>query len=437
MATVEERSIVHFGSNLKRLGVSRVSLTWDAASQGMRASHYALQPLANRIAADPRDFDAHEAVFLAYDHDLDVMFVAAIHRTIRGQGAGGVRCWRYDRAIDAIIDGLRLSRGMTRKNALAGLWWGGGKGLIAYSDGVDVQEPGRRREIYAAYGRFITSLRGCYVTAEDVGTSVDDMEAVFSATRFTTCVPPRLGGSGNPSIATARGTVRGMEAALAHLDKGGLEDKTVAVQGLGHVATPMLMELQEKGVARAIGTDIDAATVDEGKARFGDWLDARIVDRGDNAVLAEDVDIVAPCAVGGVLNKETIDTIVAPIVCGAANNQLADPLTDDRRLQRRGALFMPDFLVNRMGIVNCADEQYGYATGDSKLEKHLGTDWDGSIYNLSLRILAEAAESGATPAGIARRIADERSAEAHPVWGHRGAEIIASLVRDGWADATD
>ena len=400
-------------------GIRRFWLVWDGE---VKASHPALEPLARFLREDRRDFDQHEGIFGQLAPATGVLQAAFIHRTCRGQGAGGVRLWRYSTVEDFLRDGLRLARGMTLKNALAGLWWGGGKGVMAQGTGTS----GDRRRIYEEYGDFITSIQGCYVTAEDVGTSVEDMAAVFSRTRFTTCIPAELGGSGNPSVPTARGVIRGMEAALAHLGLGTLAGKTVAVQGLGHVGEPLVGFLREKGVARIVGSDIDP-----GRRLAG--VEVRIVERGDNSILFEEADIVAPCATGGVLGPATIAHIRAPIVCGAANNQLEDPERDDLLLQERGVLYLPDFLVNRMGIVNCADEQYGFVEPDPRVEAHLGGEWENSVYNLSLSLLDEARRTGRPPARVALELAEQRSRELHPVWGHRGAEIIRSLVRNGWA----
>jgi leucine dehydrogenase len=416
-----------FCSLLADQGIRRFWLVWDGE---VKASHPALEPLARFLREDRRDFDQHEGIFVQLAPETGVLQAAFIHRTCRGQGAGGVRFWRYSNVEDFLRDGLRLAKGMTLKNALAGLWWGGGKGVMAQGTGTSAGISANRRRIYEEYGDFITSIQGCYVTAEDVGTSVEDMAAVFSRTRFTTCIPPALGGSGNPSVPTARGVVRGMEAALAHLGLGTLAGKTVAVQGLGHVGEPLAGFLREKGVARIVGSDIDPARQLPG-------VEVRIVERGDNSILFEKADIVAPCATGGVLGPATIPHIKAPIVCGAANNQLEDPERDDLMLQERGILYLPDFLVNRMGIVNCADEQYGFVEPDPRVEAHLGTpegdEWENSVYNLSLSVLDEARRTGRPPARVALDLAEQRSRELHPVWGHRGAEIIRSLVRNGWA----
>jgi glutamate dehydrogenase/leucine dehydrogenase len=424
-----------FCAELARHEIRRFFLVWDEEAGRMQASHPLLEPLARLLEEDRRDFDQHEGIFVQVAPITGVLQGAFIHRTCRGQGAGGVRFWRYDTMEDYLRDGLRLARGMTHKNALAGLWWGGGKGVIARRTGQDAADPADpdiRRAIYEEYGAFITSLQGCYVTAEDVGASVEDMAAIFRQTRFTTCIPPGLGGSGNPSAPTARGVVRGMEAALRHLGRGTLEGKTVAVQGLGHVGEPLVQFLAEKGVRRVVGSDIDPSRR-ELVGRFpGLELEVRIVERGDNSILAEPADIVAPCATGGILNPRTIPTIQAPIVCGAANNQLEDPERDDVLLQERGIIYLPDFLVNRMGIVNCADEQYGYLEDDPRIENHLGDTWDNSVFNLSLKVLEEAQRTGRTTARVALDLAEERSRELHPVWGHRGAGIVRSLVQNGW-----
>jgi leucine dehydrogenase len=376
-------------------------------------------------------------VFVQRAPATGVLQAVFIHRTCRGQGAGGVRFWRYGTVEEFLQDGLRLAKGMTHKNALAGIWWGGGKGVLAKETGR-ADDPAARHRVYQEYGDLLTRLRGAYVTAEDAGTSEDDMAAIFTRTRFATCIPPSLGGSGNPSVPTTRGVLRGMEAALAHLGRCGLAGKTVAVQGLGNVGLPLTGFLRERGVARVIGADADPARCALVRERFPDGggftLEVRATARGDNTILAEPADIVAPCATGGVLSPATIPTIRAPIVCGSANNQLLDPEHDDFLLAERGIVYLPDFLVNRMGIVNCADEQYGSFAADPRLEAHLGDTWENSIYNLSLAILAESKKTGEPPARVALRRAEERSLELHPMWGHRGAMIIRSLVANGWAE---
>lgn len=426
---LEALSPQEFCAFLAGNGIRRFFLAWNPGQHRVVASHPALQPLADFVGADGRDFDRHEGIFVQVAPETGVLQAAVVHRTCRGQAAGGVRYWTYDTVEQFLRDGLRLARGMTHKNALAGIWWGGGKGVMAQGTGQ-----GARRRVYEEYGAFISSLLGCYVTAEDVGTSVDDMAAVFSRTRFTTCIPEALGGSGNPSVPTALGVVRGMEAALHHRGRGTLEGKTVAIMGLGHVGTPLVGFLHERKVGRIVGTDIDPARESDIRRLWPDLdLTVRVVPRDDTSILAEPADIVSPCATGAILSPATIPAIAAPIVCGAANNQLADPESDDRLLAARGITYLPDFLVNRMGIVTCADEQFGYVDDDPAIQQHLGLEWENGVYRLSLAVLDEAQRTRRTPHRVALDLAERRSFEQHPIWGHRGPLIIETLARRGWA----
>ncbi|MEN8194373.1 MAG: Glu/Leu/Phe/Val dehydrogenase dimerization domain-containing protein, partial [Bacteroidota bacterium] len=379
------------------------------------------------------DFEEHEGLFVQLSSKFDTLLGAFVHRTNRGQAAGGVRYWSYEDMEDYLRDGLRLAKGMTHKNALAGLWWGGGKGVMSHNPDVDKNDPEVRELLYKEYGEFITSINGCYVTAEDVGTSVDDMANIFSNTRFTTCIPHKVGGSGNPSIPTARGVVTGMEAAIQHLSGESLEGKTIVVQGLGHVAIPMIKFLFEKNVKKIIGCDIFPDVVEHSKIEFNEEsFETRLVDKGVNSILFEECDILAPCATGGILNKNTIPNIKAKIICGAANNQLEDPQTDDEKLFKRDIIYVPDFLTNRMGIVNCADEQAGYVNDDPIIERHLSQDWEYSIYQMATKVLKESKETNVPPGKVAIQLADKLSRENNPIYGHRSQLIIDSLVKGGW-----
>ena len=419
---------------LAEAGLHRGVLIWDQDAGTLQTTHPALNPIRDALLADERDFDAHEALFFEIGSESGHLLTAALHRTRRGQGAGGVRYWSYNSVEGFVRDALRLSRGMGRKNALAGLWWGGGKGVIARRADSNHHDPAVRAAVFRDYGRFISGLRGCYVTAEDVGTTPADMIHIHATTRFTTCVPPTLGGSGNPSILTARGVVVAMEAALQWLDRGDLAGKTVAMQGLGNVARYMIGDLLERDVARIIGVDIDPGSVQEARDRFPDpRLEARLIQAGDQSILAAEADVLAPNAVGGTLRPATIPNIRAPIVCGAANNPLEDPDRDARALHERDILFVPDFLANRMGIVNCANEQYGWIPTDPAVESHLDRDSEHGIHQRCLAVFERARESGATPMAEAERLADELSEQLHPIWGHRSQDLIRYLLESGWA----
>ncbi|NNG28113.1 MAG: Glu/Leu/Phe/Val dehydrogenase, partial [Ignavibacteriaceae bacterium] len=220
--------------------INKYYFIFDDEQNRLVASHPILQPIADYFSEDKRDFIKHEGMFFQVSEKYEMLHGAFVHRTNRGQAAGGVRFWKYENIENYFRDGLRLAAGMTFKNALAGLWWGGGKGVIAHNPAYEWSDPEIRINIYKEYGLFISSLKGCYVTAEDLGTKVKDMVEVFSGTRFTTCIPPELGGSGVPAIPTARGVVSGMEAAVEFLKLGSLHGKTVALQGLGHVGIPLL-----------------------------------------------------------------------------------------------------------------------------------------------------------------------------------------------------
>jgi len=224
-----------------------------------------------------------------------------------------------------------------------------------------------------------------------------------------------------------------MEAALEFNHEGALEGKIVAVQGMGNVGGPMIHYLFEKKVEQVIACDINAELVSRVTSDSKNQnLQAKLIERGDNSILATDCDILAPCATGAILNPGTIPDIKARIVCGAANNQLEDSGRDSQLLHEEGILYVPDFLTNRMGIVNCANEQYGFVTEDPFFDKHLSREWEHSIHQTILLVLEESRETGNPPAKVAIRIADELSLQPHPIFGHRGKQIIDSLVADRW-----
>ena len=428
-----KQSAQEFIAFLKAEKINRFYFVYDDQKKQLLSSHPQLQAIADYFSTDRRDFMQHEGVFVQLSEKYDTLLGAFVHRTNRGQAAGGVRYWHYPAMEDYLRDGLRLAKGMTRKNALAGLWWGGGKGVMCHNPEVDKADPQIRRELYREYGAFLSTLQGCYVTAEDVGTHVSDMANVFSQTRFTTCIPQSLGGSGNPSVPTARGVISGMEAALHFAGMGTLQDKTVAVQGMGNVGQPLIRFLFEKGVKKVIAADINALLVDKAKETFKDKnLEAAVIGPGDLSILHTECDILAPCATGAILNPQTIPGIKAGIICGAANNQLADANRDDRLLFDKGILYVPDFLNNRMGIVNCANEQYGYVNRDEFIERHLQKEWKHSVYQTALQVLEESAKNKKPTAQVAMAMADELSMQEHPIFGHRGLRIIQSLVENRW-----
>ncbi len=419
---------------LRRNGLWRGYVITDPPTGELKPSHPVLDSIAQALRIDRRDYQQHEGAFFEIGRESGHLLTAHLHWTRRGQGAGGTRFWSYNTVEDLVRDGLRLSRGMGHKNALAGLWWGGGKGIIARRSDVDYRDAAVRRRIYRDYGRFVSGLCGSYVTAEDVGTTPGDMAWIHSTTRHTTCIPKELGGSGNPSILTAEGVVVAIEAALDFLGLGALAGKTIAMQGLGNVSRFMIEELLRRGVAHILAVDIDDRAVRAITDRYPpSQLTTQQVGPNELSIFSAPCDVLVPNAVGGILSPSTIPMIKARIVCGGANNQLAEMARDAAALQARGILYIPDFLANRMGIVNCANEQYGYFADDPAIRGQLGRDDPNGIYRRCHEILQRASASGRTPAAEAEMLADELGQALHPIWGHRGRRIIEHLVRSGWA----
>ena len=290
----------------------------------------------------------HEEVVYCHNKDAGLKAIIAIHNTVLGPALGGTRMWPYATEQDALNDVLRLSRGMTYKAAVSGLNLGGGKAVIIGDPGQDKSEA-----LFRSFGRFVNSLGGRYITAEDVGIDVNDMEHVFRETEFVTGVHQVHGGSGDPSPFTAYGTLQGLMAALQF--KHGNEDVgkySYAVQGVGHVGMEFVKLLRERG-AKVWVTDMNKAVVQRAVDEFG----CEAV--GLDEIYDVPADVYSPTALGGTINENTIDRIKAKIICGAANNQLATDAIGDE-LQKRGVLYAPDYAVNAGGLMNVSLEIDGY-----------------------------------------------------------------------------
>lgn len=290
-------------------------------------------------------FDDHERVVFRCDPTTGLKSIIAIHSTELGPAAGGCRMWSYASEDDAVKDVLRLSRGMSYKNAMAGLPMGGGKAVIL-GDARKDKSPA----MFEAFGDFVESQGGDYITAEDVGIGVSDMEIVASRTQFVSGLPHESGSAGgDPSPKTARGIFHGIKAAAAHrLGRSDLEGLTVAVQGLGNVGYYLCQDLDNAG-ARLIVADIDEQRVERAVAEFG------AVAVGTDEILFQQADVLAPCALGGILDAQSIPRLNVAVVAGGANNQLAVD-TDGDALMQRGILYAPDYVINAGGIINVAYE---------------------------------------------------------------------------------
>ncbi|HEY5723391.1 MAG TPA: Glu/Leu/Phe/Val dehydrogenase dimerization domain-containing protein [Allosphingosinicella sp.] len=337
---------------------------------------------------DYPDFDDHEIVHFITDRESGLCAVIAVHSTALGPGAGGVRFWHYPEPGDAIRDVLRLSRGMSYKNAMAGLPLGGGKAVIMANERNE-----KTPEMLAAYGRAVERLGGAYVTAEDVGMSVPDLVAVSKQTRHIAGLPVEDGAvGGDPGPHTSYGVFLGLKAAVKRaLGKDRLDGLHIAIQGAGSVAGGVARRAAAEGARLSIA-DVDRARVE----RLASEVGAAIVDPAD--ILTLEADVLSPNALGAILTEESIAALRVPVVAGGANNQLATA-ADGQRIHQRGILYAPDYVINAGGIINVSSEYLGDADAAGVKSR---------IEQIPVRleqIWTESAATGRNPAEVADSMA--------------------------------
>lgn len=334
----------------------------------------------------------HEEVVFCSDPETGLRAIIAIHDTTLGPALGGTRMWKYNTEQEALRDVLRLSRGMTYKAAISGLNLGGGKAVIIGDARTDKTEA-----LFRAYGRFVDGLGGRYITAEDVGMEVLNMEWIFSETKYVTGIPRELGGSGNPSPVTGYGVYMGAKAcAKKAFGTDSLEGKKIAVQGAGHVASAFAKHAAKEG-AKLYITDI----YEEKANVLAEATGAEVVAPDD--IYGLDVDIFAPCALGGVINDDTLKQLKAPVIAGSANNILDDETRHGKMILDKGILLAPDYVINAGGLINVAGELEGY-------DEQRCMNKAGQIYDTILNIL-EYAEKHKLPTNIASdKLAEQRIA---------------------------
>ena len=334
------------------------------------------------------DFDDHEAVHFITNDACGLRAIIAVHSTHLGPAAGGCRFWHYAKDEEALVDALRLSRGMSYKNAMAGLPLGGGKSVIL----ADAERT-KTADMLHAFGKAVNELGGNYVTAEDVGVSVSDMIEVRRTTQFVAGLPNSGGDvGGDPGPHTSLGVFLGLKAAVKRgLGKDSLQGLHIALQGAGSVATGVALH------AAAEGAKLSIADVDEARARkLAGAAGGTVVSPAE--ILALEADVLSPCALGAILNEQSIAELKVPVVAGGANNQLATP-EDGDRLHARGILYAPDYVINAGGIINVCTEYLG--DGDASLVRE-------RIEGIPVRleqIWAESKQSGRDPAAVADAMA--------------------------------
>ncbi|MCC7466166.1 MAG: Glu/Leu/Phe/Val dehydrogenase [Saprospiraceae bacterium] len=368
------------------------------------------------------DYDQHEGVFYRADEASGCLFFAFIHNTNRGQAQGGTRFFSYDTMLDLLSDGLRLSKAMSEKCAVAGLWWGGGKSIICpVNFAIKDATPEKRKVIFANFGKFIASLHGSYVAAEDMNTTPEDMQTILSQNRFVTCIPKHAGGSGNPSPFTAEGVFKSMLATAAVYEgQSDLSGMSVSIQGLGNVGSALARFVLNSGVSKLYVTDLMLERMEMVKSWAPEVVEIR---SSKEELLRQSCDIFAPCAGGKVIDDESIAWLNCRYVIGAANNQLERPEKHAAQLHEKGILYLPDFFINRMGIINCANEQYGWL--ESTLQEEVV-----KIYEDTVNLLTESRSRGLSPQEMAMIQAGEAMKKAHPIWPNRGKQLIQKAASE-------
>ncbi|MDO8750687.1 MAG: Glu/Leu/Phe/Val dehydrogenase [Dehalococcoidia bacterium] len=336
----------------------------------------------------------HEQFSVYTDTSVGLRAFIAIHDTTLGPALGGVRVWPHPTEEAAVTDVLRLSRGMTYKSAAAGLNFGGGKGLIMADSRKDKSE-----SLMRAFGRFVESLGGRYITTEDVGMTLQDLEQIAQETSHVTGLPISMGGSGDTSPMTGFGVYQGMRACAKEAwGSDSLAGRVVAIQGFGHTATALVENIlkKEEGVKFFVA-DIN----EESLSRARQYPGVQVVDPDD--IFSVACDIFAPCALGGILNNKTIPRLRCRIVCGSANNQLLE-LEDADAVQKRGILYAPDYIVNAGGVINVSCEVGATYSEDAAREK------TARIYDNIQRVIAISKKQDISTARAADHLAEERIA---------------------------
>lgn len=333
----------------------------------------------------------HEQIVFCRDDSVGLRAIIAIHNRNLGPALGGCRMWNYESEEEAFHNALRLSEGMTYKAAMAGLNLGGGKAVII----ADPKKKEKREELFRVFGRFVDSISGRYITAEDVGTAVSDMDIVRQETSHVVGISPQHGGSGDPSPFTAIGVHYGMKACAKHVfGTDSLKGMKILVQGLGHVGYSLLKMLVAEG-AQITVTDLDQHLVDKAAREFG------VAVVHPNEIYDKAADIFCPNALGGIINDNTIDRLKVKIVAGAANNQLAEYQKHGKALLQKGIVYAPDYVINAGGLINVSHEIKGY-------NKEKATADCQNIYHTVANILSISRDENMPTFDVANRIADRR-----------------------------
>jgi len=340
----------------------------------------------------------HEQVVFCNDKSVGLKAIIAVHNTTLGPALGGTRMRVYKSEEDALLDALRLSRGMTYKAAVSGLNLGGGKAVIMGNPDTDKSEA-----LFRSFGRFVESLSGRYITAEDSGTNVRDIEYIHMETNHVRGLSTSLGGSGDPSPVTALGVFCGMKAcAKEKYGTDSLKDLTISIQGVGAVGQYLVDYILEEKPAKLYLTDVRKESVRIASEKcIANGVEVEILDPNTNDIYNKKGHIFAPCAFGQIINDETLKNFNYEIIAGAANNQLLDQTTHGKALREMNILYAPDYVINAGGVINVGNELLGYT-------RERAMEHTKSIYNSLLEIFKIAKDENITTDVASNRLAEKR-----------------------------
>ena len=342
----------------------------------------------------------HEQIIYCNDPTSGLKAIIAIHNTALGPALGGCRMFPYKSEEDALVDALRLSRGMTYKASIANLNHGGGKAVIIGDPNKDKSEI-----LLRSFGEYVQSLGGKYITAEDVGMSVHDMEFIRMETKHVTGIKRAMGGSGDPSILTALGVFVGMKAALKkRLDIQSLEGLKIGIQGFGKVGYYLTSHLYNEG-AQLFGYDVDKKALDRVVNEFG------VIPVENAELMSMNLDVFSPCAMGAIINPESIENLNCSVIAGAANNQLEKEDRDSKLLKEKEIMYVPDYVINAGGLINVANELQGYNKEKAKYQVE-------GIYYILMKIFDFAANNNISTLEAANLLA-ERRIQDFKKWSHK------------------
>lgn len=363
-----------------------------AIQQSMKITESTLPSQGTTKPLEALMLNNHERIIYHYDENTGLKVIVAVHNTVLGPALGGARMWNYANEEEALVDVLRLSRGMTYKSAVAGLDLGGGKAVL-------IGDPNQlKNEAYLRkYGQFIESLQGIYVTAPDVNTNIDDMVHIAKETEYVVGLPATHKGSGDPSVLTAYGTYMSIKAAAKQVyGNDSLAGKKIGIQGLGKVGA-LLVEYLSKEGSQIYVTDV----ISDRMATIGRAYQVQAIQDAE-AFYDLDMDIYAPCALGATINDQSISRLKCKAIVGAANNQLADEHKHGRMLLEKGIVYAPDFLVNAGGVINAHTEYYG------GYNEALAYQQVENIYATCLEILQISAQTNKPSQEVAMHLAEQR-----------------------------